>query len=120
MRPSWICNPFRSYLGDTIYHTADARYNQAIQWYRTLLNLGFQKSEQIIRLARFIRYGVLSASEASLVFYGRLPECQKMRFELMIYWIDESWIPEEHFYFKFIDWSWLDMESPAVSTALFP
>ena len=63
---------YRSYLGDSIYHTEQARYNSAVAWYRSILNLGFSKTDEIIRYARFIRKGVLSSSEASSLFYGRI------------------------------------------------
>lgn len=119
MRPSWISDPFRSYLGGSIYHTADARYNSAISWYRSLMNLGYQKTELIIRLARFIRYGVLNSQEASLVFQNRLSCRLNQRYLLMIHWIDDGWLPESSFYFKFVDWSWLNLEK-VESTALFP
>lgn len=118
MRRSWIFSRFRSYLGDPIYHTPGARYNDAIRWYRTLMNLGFPKTENIVRLARFIRYGVLSSSEASAVFYGRLPVDKSNRYSLMIYWIEYKWIDEGHFYYKDVDlWQNLDAVE---SITLFP
>ena len=119
MHPSWIHDPYRSYLGGSIYHTVGARYNQAVQWYRTLINLGFPQDANIIRLARFIRHGVLNSAEASQIFYDRLPNRLKARYSLMIHWIEEDWLPESHFYFMFIDWSCLSSEK-VESTALFP
>ena len=118
MRPSWI-NPFRSYLGGPIYHTATARYNSALSWYRTLMNLGYLQTDLIVRLARFIRYGVLNVQEASSVLSGRISKRLTNRYSLMIFWIDEGWLPEDWFYFKFIDWSWLDTEK-VENTTLFP
>lgn len=64
------------------------------RWYRTLMNLGFHQTKELVRLARFIRYGVLSSQEASLVFYDRLAYKKKSRYLLMIYWIDDNWLPE--------------------------
>ena len=119
MRPSWILNPFRSYLGGSIYHTANARYNAAVKWYRTLRNLGFPPTEEITRLARFIRYGVLNESEASQVFYNRLPFKLYCRFSLMLYYIEYKFMDESSFYFVYVDWKWLDSEE-VVSTTLFP
>lgn len=119
MLPSWISNPYRSYLGGPIYHTSDARLNSAVSWYRTLMNLGYQKTDLLVRLVRFIRFGVLNAQEASSVLMGRLSKRLSGRYLLMIYWIDDGWLPESDFYFKKIDWSWL-VEDPPVSTGLFP
>lgn len=119
MLPSWISDPYRSYLGGSIYHTADARYNSAVSWYRSLMNLGYRKTESIVRLARFIRYGVLNCQEASLVFQDRLPHRLNQRYLLMIHWIDDGWQLESDFYFKFIDWSWLNL-AKVENTTLFP
>lgn len=110
MLPSWISDPFRSYLGGTIYHTPNARYNAAVRWYRTLMNLGFPVTPEITRLTRFIRYGVLNEHEASQVFYRRLPGKLFARYSLMLYWIDDGWMPEDMFYFCYVDWSWLNSE----------
>lgn len=118
MRPSWT-DPFRSYLGGSIHHTATARYNSAVRWYRTLINLGFPATPEITRLARFIRYGVLNVSEASAVFYGRLSDRLTARYSWMLYVIEYKFLPEDWFYFKFIDWSWLNTEK-VKNTTLFP
>ena len=118
MRLFWI-DPFKSYLGDSIYHTEDARYNSAVSWYRTLTNLGFPVTPEISRLARFIRYGVLSANDASKVLYGRLNKEQFYRYSLLCYYIDDGWVPEQDFYFKRIDWLCVDPEK-VPSITLFP
>lgn len=118
MRRSWIFSRFRSYLGGSIYHTAGARYNSAVSWYRTLMNLGYQKTDSLVRLARFIRFGVLNAQEASFVLMGRLSKKLNSRYSLMIYWIDYKWLEEEHFYYKDVD-LWQDLEK-VENTTLFP
>lgn len=110
---------YRSYIGDSIYHTEQARYNSAVAWYRSILNLGFPKTDEIIRYARFIRYGVLSSSEASSLFYGRMRSDKMKRFLLMVYYIEDGWVPEQDFYFKPIESLWHDMEV-VENTTLFP
>lgn len=119
MRLSWNRDG-RSYLGGKILLTEDARFNASVSWFRTLTNLGFPATPESTRIARFIRYGVLNTEEASKVFYKRLSHDEFYRYSLMVYYIDDKWIDEDWFYYRKLDWSWLDMEKVEANTTLFP
>lgn len=121
MRLSWNRDGL-SYLGGKIFLTEEARYNASVSWFRTLTNLGFPVTPESTRLARFIRYGVLNTDEASAVLHGRLKKDLFYRYSLMCYYIDYKWIEEEWFYYRKLDWSWLDMENlaEAENITLFP
>lgn len=118
MNLSWISND-RSYLGGKIFLTDEARYNQSVSWFRTLINLGFSATPETHRLARFIRYGVLNSSEASDIIFGRISRALFARYSLMCYYIDYKWIEEEHFYYRKIDWSCFTLD-PVENITLFP
>lgn len=111
---------YKSYVGGPIFHTEQARYNSALAWYRTISNLGFPKSDFLVRLARFIRYGVLNADEASAVFYGRIPDKWKRKYLLMVYYIDDGWESENAFYFVPVESLLWQNVAPVVNIIQFP
>lgn len=74
--------------------------NDARAFFRVASNLGLCRSRTLQKFSRYIRYGVLSVSDAQGIILNRISSVKMQKYQLMKYWISDGWIPESSFYFN--------------------
>ena len=108
-----------SYLGSSIFKTESARLNEARRFFLVAENLALGRKSTLQKFARYIRYGVLSVSDAESLLLGRLPVQLLRRYQLFKYWISSGFDKESSFYFNSAQ-LWQKEENPVESITLFP
>lgn len=89
-----------SFLGSPIFKTESARINEARRFFRVAQNLALGRKGTLQKFARYIRYGLLSVSDAEQILLGRLSLEKLRRYQLAKYWISSGFDSEQSFYFN--------------------
>lgn len=108
-----------SCLLSPIHMTEMARVNDARAFFRVSSNLGLARPRTLKKFSRYIRFGVLSVSDAEGIILNRLPVDKMRKYQLIKYLISYGWINEESFYFN-PSQVWHDIPEKVESITLFP
>ena len=107
-----------SCLLSPIHMTEGARINDARAFFRVSTNLGLARPRTLQKFSRYIRYGILSVSDAEGIILNRLPKDKMYKYQLFKYLVSEGWTTEQSFYFN-PSQVWQDFEK-VENITLFP
>lgn len=108
-----------SALLSPIHMTDEARVNDARAFFRVSTHLGFARRSTLVKFSRYIRFGLLSPSDAEGIILNRLSPDKMRKYQLIKYWISSGWISESSFYFNPAQ-LWQDIPAEKENTILFP
>ena len=99
--------------------TESARVNDARAFFRVSTNLNLARCSTLKKFSRYIRFGVLSLSDAEGILLNRLSADKLRRYQLLKYWISSGFDVESSFYFN-PSQVWQDTEKEVENIIPFP